>query len=291
MSIAKYLSIAFLAFAAGTQAQSAPGPTQPGQPAGCNKWHLVVAGENCQIIVDKHPGLTLAQFLEWNTGAGSGCTTLWADTYACVGVSSSEAPKTTPPTTPPSTNPPTSPPISPPTTPVPTGGASKPSPVQDGQPSDCNGWYLAKYGDDCNSIACLYNLTLSEFVTLNPAVGSQCANLSLSYYVCISRSCPPKQAPTTMKTSTVPTAPHSPAPTTPQNPTPTAPQNQAPTPVQAGVPPSCNKWYFVVSGDTCAAIATSKGISLAVFYTWNPSVGSTCASLWLGYYVCVGVSA
>ncbi|CUS15663.1 unnamed protein product, partial [Tuber aestivum] len=209
-------------------------------------WVLVVAGDTCNIIVEKTPGLTLEQFLAWNTGAGSDCTTLWADSYACIG---------------------------PHTTPVPTGGVSKPSPVQDGQPGDCNGWYLAKYGDDCNSIASIYKLSLSEFVALNPSVGSQCAGLRLNYYLCISRSCPPTPTPTTMKTSTIPTAPQVPAP----------------TPTQAGISPNCNKWYFVVSGDTCAAIATANGIKLADFYSWNPSVGSTCGSLWLGYYVCVGV--
>jgi len=36
-------------------------------------------------------------------------------------------------------------------------------------------------------------------------------------------------------------------------------------------------------------IASSHGISLASFYAWNPAVGSTCATLIAGDYVCVNV--
>ncbi|KAK4233582.1 LysM domain-containing protein [Achaetomium macrosporum] len=51
---------------------------------------------------------------------------------------------------------------------------------------------------------------------------------------------------------------------------------------------NCNKFYLVRSGDTCTAILTEYGISLATFYPWNPAVGSDCRSLWVGHYVCVG---
>jgi hypothetical protein len=63
-----------------------------------------------------------------------------------------------------------------------------------------------------------------------------------------------------------------------------------PTPYQTGMATNCNKFHFVVSGDECGAIATSAGITLANFYSWNPAVGSTCATLDLGDYVCIGVS-
>lgn len=41
--------------------------------------------------------------------------------------------------------------------------------------------------------------------------------------------------------------------------------------------------------DTCLQIAALYGISLADFYAWNPAVGSTCASLYADYYVCVDI--
>lgn len=52
---------------------------------------------------------------------------------------------------------------------------------------------------------------------------------------------------------------------------------------------SCDAFHLVVSEDTCAAISTAAGISLADFYSWNPSVGTACASLYLEYEVCIGV--
>ncbi|KAH8896916.1 hypothetical protein GQ53DRAFT_639509, partial [Thozetella sp. PMI_491] len=63
-----------------------------------------------------------------------------------------------------------------------------------------------------------------------------------------------------------------------------------PAPTQSGVISTCNKWYIVQSGDGCWAISNSYGISLDDFYAWNPSVGTDCSNLWLGYAVCVGIS-
>ncbi|RPA93363.1 hypothetical protein L873DRAFT_1581791, partial [Choiromyces venosus 120613-1] len=126
-----------------------------------------------------------------------------------------------------------------------------PGPVQAGQPSNCNKWTLVNSGDTCYSIATANGISLSTFLAWNPAAGSDCSGLWSGYYAC---------------TGTGPT----------------------PSPTQGGSPSRCNKWYLVASGDTCAGIASSQGISLANFYAWNPAVGSTCASLWLGYYVCVG---
>lgn len=63
-----------------------------------------------------------------------------------------------------------------------------------------------------------------------------------------------------------------------------------PTPYQTGMATNCNKFHMVVSGDECGTIATSAGITLANFYLWNPAVGSTCATLDLGDYVCIGIS-
>jgi LysM repeat protein len=52
---------------------------------------------------------------------------------------------------------------------------------------------------------------------------------------------------------------------------------------------NCNKFYMVVSGDGCSGVATSNGISLANFISWNPDLKSDCSGLFPGYYVCVGI--
>lgn len=50
-------------------------------------------------------------------------------------------------------------------------------------------------------------------------------------------------------------------------------------------------WYKVVSGDGCQKIIDKyKTFTLAQFYSWNPDVGTDCAGLPLGAYVCVGVT-
>lgn len=46
-----------------------------------------------------------------------------------------------------------------------------------------------------------------------------------------------------------------------------------------------------MTGDTCYDLAEDNGISLDDFYAWNPAVGSSCAGLDTGYYVCVGIIA
>ena len=64
-----------------------------------------------------------------------------------------------------------------------------------------------------------------------------------------------------------------------------------PTPFQAGMVANCTSFYQVVANDTCSGIATTQGISLSDFYTWNPAVGSSCGLLDVGNNVCVGDGA
>jgi hypothetical protein len=41
----------------------------------------------------------------------------------------------------------------------------------------------------------------------------------------------------------------------------------------------CDPFHLVVSGDTCADIASSTGISVSDLETWDPTVGSDCSGL------------
>ncbi|OJJ50278.1 hypothetical protein ASPZODRAFT_13364 [Penicilliopsis zonata CBS 506.65] len=60
-----------------------------------------------------------------------------------------------------------------------------------------------------------------------------------------------------------------------------------PDPHQSGTRDGCSVYYCVLSGDTCAAIASKFGITINEFISWNPDVGLQCANLWAGYNVCV----
>jgi hypothetical protein len=40
-------------------------------------------------------------------------------------------------------------------------------------------------------------------------------------------------------------------------------------PTQTGIPSNCNKFYDIVSGDTCATVEAAFGITSAQFLAWN----------------------
>jgi hypothetical protein len=112
-------------------------------------------------------------------------------------------------------------------------------------------YYEAESGDSCWSI---YSekytyLTEDQFIEWNPAVGSSCSILE-GYYYCVA------------VTDAQP---------------------------MAGTIDTCAEWHLVVSRDGCWAIEQEYNVTATDFNTWNPDVGSDCADLWLGYYVCVGI--
>jgi len=53
----------------------------------------------------------------------------------------------------------------------------------------------------------------------------------------------------------------------------------------------CTKFYYVMAGDGCWAIADAHSIALSDFYIWNPEVGNECQHLLPQVYVCVGRDA
>lgn len=130
----------------------------------------------------------------------------------------------------------------------------------------------------------LFNITVERVTALNPWIGSDCdtgvwgAVANDGYeQICV-------EASSTASTSTSITAISSA----------TSISSTVATPTATAMPDeasNCNKWHTVVSGDGCQAIADEYGITLTDFYSWNPDVGSACASLWLGYAVCVGISS
>lgn len=150
-------------------------------------------------------------------------------------------------------------------------GITTPTPVETPIASNCNRFYLVVSGDSCASIASSHGIAQSDFLVWNPSINAACTNLWVGYYVCVnvirgSTSTSSKL----MRTST---------------------RNgvTTPTPTQVGMATNCNTFRLVVSGDQCGTITTNAGITLASFYTWNPGVGLSCQSLWLGYYVCIGI--
>ncbi|CCF32599.1 LysM domain-containing protein [Colletotrichum higginsianum] len=62
-----------------------PQPTQPGMVNNCKKFHYVSEGNTCGQIIS-YNGITLANFVKWNSGVGATCQNMRAKTYVCVSV-------------------------------------------------------------------------------------------------------------------------------------------------------------------------------------------------------------
>ncbi|KAK8028333.1 LysM domain-containing protein [Apiospora marii] len=226
-------------------------PTQPNLVDNCNAFYLVKAGESCDDIANSH-GITLAQFLAFNPAAGSTCSGLWANAYACVSTIGM-----TP---------------APPTTTQPSNGVITPVPTQIGMVSDCNKFHMVENGQSCSVIASLYSISVAQFVQWNPAVKSDCSGLWSSTYACVGLlgggiTAPPPTTTTTDPGNGIAT----------------------PTPTQPGMVNNCDEFYLVKAGDTCASIASSSRISMGQLVDWNPAVGNGCNGLWLDAYVCISI--
>jgi LysM repeat protein len=59
--------------------------------------------------------------------------------------------------------------------------------------------------------------------------------------------------------------------------------------VQAGIVSNCDSFYLVKTSDQCNTIASSTGITVAEFLSWNPSAGADCTGLWANTYACVSI--
>ena len=132
---------------------------------------------------------------------------------------------------------------------------------------DCDEFYFVKEGDSCAAIADSHGITIQQFLEWNPKVGgAACTGIWLDTYVCVS------------------IIGHEPTPTDPDN------GIETPQPTQPGMVKNCDAFHLVESGDSCAAIAESNGITVQQFLEWNPKVGgAACTGLWLDTYVCVSI--
>jgi LysM repeat protein len=225
---------------------STPTPTQTGMVGNCNKFHLVVSGDQCGDIASDND-ISLANFYAWNPAVGSDCRTLIIGYHVCVGIVGG---------------------VPPPTTTSGGNGISTPTPTQTGMVGNCNEFHLVVSGDSCPDIASDNSISLADFYSWNPAVGSDCRTLIVGYHVCVGIV---GGTPTTTTTTS------------------TGNGISTPTPTQTGMVGNCNKFHLVVSGDSCPDIASDNSISLANLYSWNPAVGSDCRTLIVGFHVCVGI--
>ncbi|RFN43653.1 hypothetical protein FIE12Z_12119 [Fusarium flagelliforme] len=144
-----------------------------------------------------------------------------------------------------------------PTKPTPTNGVATPSPIQANVNKNCNKFHKISPTTTCTSIRDYYKLPLADFYSWNPSV--------------VVGWSPPVSSPV---------------------PSPTKPANgiSTPSPIQAGLHKNCNKFHKVASTTTCISIQNYYNLPLTDFYSWNPSVGSSCQALIVDYWVCVSIT-
>ncbi|KAG9251629.1 LysM domain-containing protein [Emericellopsis atlantica] len=157
-----------------------PSPTLDGTHEDCDDYHLVETGDNCEAICADY-GITMTQFMAWNTAVKSDCSGLWAEYYYCVSIEGHNPPAPAPTTTQPGAPAPTQ-----------TGivkdcqdcGCQEdhPTPTQPGAICECDKWHKIASGDSCWSLAQRYDVTEQQIKNWNP--GTNC-NMWLGYYVCV----------------------------------------------------------------------------------------------------------
>lgn len=142
-----------------------PTPTQTGMVKNCNKFYLVASEDSCfDIAASNH--IALNDFYAWNTAVKTACTGLFAGYYVCVGTQGSTPSRSSTP-------------------PERSSAIATPAPYQSGMTTGCRGFHLVVSGDTCSKIAATAGISLTNFYSWNPAVGTGCTALWTSYYVCI----------------------------------------------------------------------------------------------------------
>ncbi|KAL6234218.1 hypothetical protein BDW75DRAFT_241322 [Aspergillus navahoensis] len=230
----------------------ATGDTDPKVTTACTYWaNSIALGDTCASL-ESYLGITQAQLISWSPSLSStDCSLIVGNSY-CV-----EAPavkttttKSTTTTISSSMGTTTAGTTTTTTKTTTTTTGGAPGPTQTGMVANGNAFYLVESGDTCYDVMTSY------------------CNFTLSQFYSWNPSMGTFCAGLQPGYYVV----------------------NGPTPQQTGIVANCNKFYQVVENDSCQTIASGNSITLANFYNGNPAVGSSCSSLWLGYYVCVGVS-
>ncbi|EPS35517.1 hypothetical protein H072_11033 [Dactylellina haptotyla CBS 200.50] len=156
---------------------STPSPIQAGMIKSCNKFHLVASGQSCQDIMAKY-SVSILNLFNWNPAIGAQCTSMWAQTYLCIGIIGGT-------------------PTAPSTTAPPADGT--PSPIGANTTKNCKKWAYIRAGDTCQAILNRnkdVKSTIQDLVRWNPSIRADCSGLIATYHLCLIG---PAAPPTTTK--------------------------------------------------------------------------------------------
>ncbi|KAJ7186092.1 hypothetical protein C8R46DRAFT_1289630 [Mycena filopes] len=187
---------------------------------GCANFYVPVAGDSCSTIETRY-NLTLSMFISMNPEIDASCDNLALGLAYCVASTS-------------------------------TGGP--PDNVAPGTiTSGCTEYYTVLSGDSCSTLETHFDLTLSQFISMNPEIDATCANLALGDAYCVRSS------------------------------NATVPANVAPGTITSG----CIQYYTIVSGDSCTTVEDQFNLVLAEFIRMNPEINENCSNLLLDEAYCV----
>ncbi|KAI1382676.1 uncharacterized protein F4822DRAFT_440959 [Hypoxylon trugodes] len=164
-------------WATATTSVTAPGPTQSGIVANCDKYAQTQQGDGCDTFASRN-SISNAQLYAWNAVLGSkgeNCgSSLWANEWYCVGIS---APPASPTTSTRSSS---------------TTKVTAPGPTQTGIADNCNKYAEAAVGDTCSGFATKNGITTTQLYAWNTVLGANGENCASSFwgneYYCVGTS-------------------------------------------------------------------------------------------------------
>ncbi|KAL5342008.1 hypothetical protein BJX70DRAFT_12018 [Aspergillus crustosus] len=244
----------------GYVATSSVMPTASGTISNCTdyrNYNSISDFNGCSYVAFAE-GIELSDFLDWNPSLLSMNCVLEAGYSYCVGNSSDTS------------------------TGADTSYCLDHNATEPGTISTCNcfmrvrGYQNSTYGAyDCSKLESDYPVTLAELLAWNSWMGSDCdAALyrNMSSYdtraICIGVDASSSPTTTTSVATTTSTS-------------------SSVGPTQTDTVPGCTEFHTVADGEGCDTIEAAFDITFSQFYAWNPSVGSDCSNLWLGYAYCV----
>ena len=143
-----------------------------------------------------------------------------------------------------------------------------PGPSAFGTTPNCGVWYQVQIADFCSRISISAQVSLDLFLLINPSIDAACDNLVPGLWYCTH--------PTFFWNETSSGNTTSPSTTLP-----------APAPTQSGTTKSCFAWHVIVSGDSCALLQETLGVTMTQLVAWNTGLEANCSNLILGDAYCV----
>ena len=139
-----------------------------------------------------------------------------------------------------------------------------------GTTENCGAYYQVQVADTCNRISLAGKVSVGLFQQINPSINSGCTNLVPDLWYCVH--------PIRDWNITTDDGGGNPVSSTTLPP---------PGPTPSGTTKTCYKWHLVVSGDNCALLQDTLGVTMVQLMAWNPELKADCSNLVLGEAYCV----